>query len=273
MGIDHHNQYSHITVMDEAGEVIRSEKVANLRCEVERFLTGIKDVKAVIEAGRSSYTMVDLLNDMEVEVTIAHPKQVKAIAKAKIKTDKRDSCKLAHLLWTDYIPEVYKRSRENRTCQRVLRQRAFYVRNATRLKNRIRALLAQQAEEIRMEIARQKNIFGTKGLAVLKSLDLPVSEKKLLKAMLATFEHIEKKIIETSALVEALYERLPEAQLIRTVPGFGKFLSVMVAVEIADIGRFENVGHLHSYAGVIPSTHSSGDRPKYFPLLLFQIQL
>ena len=42
MGIDHHNQYSHITVMDEAGEVIRSEKVANLRCEVERFLTGIK---------------------------------------------------------------------------------------------------------------------------------------------------------------------------------------------------------------------------------------
>ena len=205
--------------------------------------------------------MVDLLNDMEVEVTIAHPKQVKAIAKAKIKTDKRDSCKLAHLLRTDYIPEVYKRSRENRTCQRVLRQRAFYVRNATRLKNRIRALLAQQAEEIRLEIARQKNIFGTKGLAVLKSLDLPASEKKLLKAMLATFEHIEKKIIETSTLVEALYERLPEAQLIRTVPGFGKFLSVMVAVEIADIGRFENVGHLHSYAGVIPSTHSSGEGP------------
>ena len=78
--------------------------------------------------------------------------------------------------------------------------------------------------------------------------------------MLATFEHIEKKITETSALVEALYEKLPEAQLIRTVPGFGKFLSVMVAVEIADIGRFENVGHLHSYAGVIPSTHSSGER-------------
>jgi len=260
MGIDHHNQYSHITVMDETGEVIRSEKVANLRREVERFLTGIKETKAVIEAGRSSYTMVDLLSDMGVEVAIAHPKEVKAIAKAKIKTDKRDSYKLAHLLRMDYIPEVYQRSCENRTCQRVLRQRAFYVRMATRLKNRIRALLAQQSEEIRLEIARQKNIFGTKGLAVVKGLDLPANEKKLLKAMLATFEHVEKKITETSALVDALYERLPAAQLIRTVPGFGKFLSVLVAVEIADIGRFENVGHLHSYAGVIPSTHSSGER-------------
>ncbi len=95
---------------------------------------------------------------------------------------------------------------------------------------------------------------------MLKRLDLPVSEKKLLKAMLATFEHIVKKIHESSTLIEELYERLPEAKRIRTVPGFGKFLSVMVAVEIAEIGRFADVGYLHSYAGVIPSTYSSGGR-------------
>ena len=33
-----------------------------------------------------------------------------------------------------------------------------------------------------------------------------------------------------------------------------------MAVEIADIGRFEDEGKLHSYAGVIPSTHSSGEK-------------
>jgi len=60
---------------------------------------------------------------MGIDVIIAHPKEVKAIAKAKIKTDMRDSWKLAHLLRTDFIPEVYKRSRENRRSQRVLRQR------------------------------------------------------------------------------------------------------------------------------------------------------
>jgi len=40
--------------------------------------------------------MVDLLDELSIDVTIAHPKQVKAIAKAKIKTDKRDSFMLAH---------------------------------------------------------------------------------------------------------------------------------------------------------------------------------
>ncbi|MFB0566285.1 MAG: transposase [Candidatus Aminicenantaceae bacterium] len=125
MGIDHHRQYSHITLLDEKGEKLKSGRVGNLRSEVEKFLYGIEDVKAVVEAGRSSYTMVDALDEMGIEVTIAHPKEVKAIAKAKIKTDKRDSWILAHLLRTDLIPEVYKRSRENRSYQRVLRQRAF----------------------------------------------------------------------------------------------------------------------------------------------------
>ena len=139
MGIDHHKQYSHIILIDEAGEVLRAGRVANYRSELEKFLTGFKDVKAVIEAGRSSYTMVDVLDEMGIDVTIAHPKEVKAIAKARVKTDKRDSHILAHLLRTDLIPEIYRRSQENCGSQRVLRQRAFYVGSQTRVKNRIRA--------------------------------------------------------------------------------------------------------------------------------------
>ena len=44
------------------------------------------------------------------------------------------------------------------------------------------------------------------------------------------------------------------------MPGFATTLSVLVAVEIADIERFESPAHLQAYAGVIPSTHSSGGR-------------
>ena len=155
VGIDHHRQYSHITWLDEKGEVVKSGRVANLRRELEGFLQGIGDVKAVIEAGRSSYTMVDVLADLGVETTVAHPKDVKAIAKAKVKTDERDSYKLAHLLRTGYISEVHKRSRENRSSQGVLRQRAFYVGKQTAVKNRLRALLAQQGEEILKKYLRR----------------------------------------------------------------------------------------------------------------------
>jgi hypothetical protein len=99
-GIDHHRQYSHITLLDERGEVVKSGRVTNLRRELEGFLQGIGDVKAVIEAGRSSYTMVDVLEDLGIETAVAHPKEVRAIAKAKVKTDERDSYKLARLLRT-----------------------------------------------------------------------------------------------------------------------------------------------------------------------------
>jgi transposase len=71
--------------------------------------------------------------------------------------------------------------------------------------------------------------------------------------------HLQERIDETNMLVDELSKKIPLAQLIATVPGFGKFLSVLVAVEIGDIRRFEGVGNFHAYAGVIPSTHSSGD--------------
>jgi len=54
VGIDHHKQYSHIALLDEKGKVVKSERVVNLRLELEDFLYRVKGVKAVIEAGRSS---------------------------------------------------------------------------------------------------------------------------------------------------------------------------------------------------------------------------
>ena len=124
-------------------EAVKSGRVANVRRELEGFFQGARGIKAVIEAGRSTYTMVDVLEELRIKTMVAHPKEVRAIAKAKIKTDERDSYKLAHLLRAGYIPEVHKRSRENRSYQRVLRQRALFVGKQTAVKNRLRALLAQ----------------------------------------------------------------------------------------------------------------------------------
>jgi transposase len=95
VGIDHHRQYSHMTLMDQEGQVLRSGRVPNLRAEIKKFPEGGGAMEAVIETGRSSYTMVDVLEEMGVAIKIAHPNEVKAIARAKIKTDKRDSEVLA----------------------------------------------------------------------------------------------------------------------------------------------------------------------------------
>jgi hypothetical protein len=51
IGIDHHRQYSHITLLNEGGEVVKSGRVANLRAELEIFLDGAEGVRAVVRRG------------------------------------------------------------------------------------------------------------------------------------------------------------------------------------------------------------------------------
>jgi transposase len=257
MGIDHHKQYSHFTLEDEAGVELKSERVFNSLTEVKDFL-GDKpeEIRAVIEAGRTSYVMVDMLRELGVDIRMAHASEVKAIAKAKIKTDKRDAKILADLLRADLIPEVYLRSRENRRAQRVLRHRAFYVESRTQVKNKIRVLLAQQGPEL----AEIKGLFSRRGLEGLRRLELPALDQALLENLLDFYGHLEERIGQSDALVKELYTQLKAAQRIDTIPGFGRFLSVLAAVEIADIERFASAAKLHCYAGVVPSTHNSGER-------------
>jgi transposase len=261
MGIDHHKQYSHITVLDERGGVIKADRVGNTRREVRVFLLDLGGkVEGVIEAGYSHYTMMDLMESEGVSMKIAHPEQVKAIAKAKIKTDKRDSKILAHLLRSNLIPEVYCRDKENREAQRILRHRVTYVRMQTHVKNRIRAMLAKQREEVRQIVELEENLFTVSGLKLLRNLELVGRDQQMLKSLLETLDHFQGKIKLSDALVREILSTSEEARLISTLPGFGKFFSVLVSVEIADIHRFDTPEKLHSYAGLVPSTHASGDK-------------
>ena len=261
IGVDHHKQVSVMTVLDEAGEERKHGRMLNLRRYVEDFLDGFRPFRAVLETGRSSYVMADLLKELGGEVKIANASQVKAIAHARIKTDKRDSRVLAHLLRADLIPEIYQREAWNRRAQRVMRIRAYWVRKQTEVKNKIRALLAQQREEIRLEVERrERGLFSRKGLEFMSGLALEGRDKDVLGDLVQGYQEFEAHIGKSDGLVKALYGEIEEAARIDAIPGFGMTLSVLVAVEIGEIKRFPRPEALHAYTGVIPSTHSSGDR-------------
>jgi transposase len=253
IGVDHHKQVSVMTVLEEDGQEWKTGRMPNLRSYVERFLEDCRPFTAVLEAGRSSYVMADLLRDLGGEVKIANALQVKAIAHARIKTDKRDSRTLAHLLRANLIPEVYQRGEWNRRAQRVMRMRAYWVHKQTEVKNKVRALLAQQREDVRLEVEkRESGLFSSKGLEFLAKLPLESKEKEVLEDLLQGYKEIQAHIKKSDGMVDALYGEMEEASRIDTVPGFAKTLSVLVAVEIADVKRFARAADLHSYAGVIP---------------------
>ena len=263
IGVDHHKQSSTMTILDDDGREVRTAKLLNIEADVEAFIREAAPggFQAVLESGRSSYVMADFLRELGGEIKIANPFELKAIAHAQIKTDRRDSKLLARMLRTGMIPEIYQRELGNREAQRVMRQRAFWTRLEVEVKNKIRVLLAQQREAVRLAVeALRESLFGKKGLQYLAQVEVRDKDKRLLEELVTAFGELEAHKKKSDGMVEALYQELPAAQLVDTVPGFGKTLSVMVAVEIGDVRRFSRVEKLLSYAGVVPSTYSSGEK-------------
>ncbi|MDR7518480.1 MAG: transposase [Armatimonadota bacterium] len=124
------------------------------------------------------------MDELTDEVVLAHPAKVRAIAEARIKTDTIDSETLAHLLRADLLPAAYAPSKEIRATKRVLRQRLFFVRVRTMLKNRIRALLSQHA----IVLPEVSDVYGKAGLRWLHALELPDPDGRLLQENLALLE-------------------------------------------------------------------------------------
>jgi len=108
IGVDYHKKYSFMVVKDERGKVLRSGQVPNQKKYVEKFVEPFTaGGHAVIEATRNWVVMHDWLEEMLDEVQLANPFKVKAIAEAKIKTDKIDSNVLSDLLRVDMIPRAH----------------------------------------------------------------------------------------------------------------------------------------------------------------------
>lgn len=81
--------------------MLREGSVENRKEAVATFLTGAGskgDSTAALEATRNWTVLHDCREELVEEVHPAHPLKLKAIAEAKIKTDKIDARVLAHLL-------------------------------------------------------------------------------------------------------------------------------------------------------------------------------
>ena len=78
IGVDFHKAYSHMTVMDEQGQVVRVGKVSNTVEAVEAFVAPVRDnAQAVLEATRNWTVMYDMLERQLRAVYLAHPLKVR----------------------------------------------------------------------------------------------------------------------------------------------------------------------------------------------------
>jgi transposase len=148
-GLDVHSKNTVGTVMDEQGTPVLELEVPTTQEGFHKLFArfaGKHRVKAVFEASRNWSYVAGLLAEEQVTSVMAHPLRVRAIASARIKTDKIDSRTLAHLLRADLIPESYMPPHEIVQLRGLVRYRVLLGRMRAQLKNRIRGVLAREGK-------------------------------------------------------------------------------------------------------------------------------
>jgi transposase len=264
--IDWHKKYSAVCTMDEAGRIIKEKRIAgNHPQEFEAYFRGLEEPTAVVhEACWNWGKLYDMLEEMEGvrEITLAHPFKTRLIADAQIKTDKVDARALATLLRGNLVARVHLPSREARQRKNWLRQRLYWVRTRTMLRNRVHALLDRQRE---LSLPAVSDLFGVRGMKALKALKLSEPDQQMLDQDMETLELLQGhiKAIENELQASAG----PAEALVRTIPGLGPILGAVVVAEIDTIERFASSDKLCAYAGLVPTTYASGGKAYHGHLL------
>ena len=195
VGIDIHKRYSVLVALDERGRELKRCRInGNTAFGFAQFFSGLDGKsKVVVEACWNWGRIYDLLSEIEQveEVVLAHPLKTRLIADAQIKTDGLDAQGLATLLRGDLVARAYVPSKPTRQRKEVLRQRLYWARLRTRVRNRIHALIDRQRE---LSMPQCSDLFGRKGLNALNKLCLNEPDATLLREELALLELIQSQI-------------------------------------------------------------------------------
>lgn len=260
IGVDYHKAYTHLVVQDRDGTTLRTGRVRNDPSALAGFLSPyLENSHAVMEATRNWTVMYDWLDELCDEVVLAHPAKVKAIAEAKIKTDKIDATILAHLLRADLVPVAYVPGDAARTLRQALRERMFYVRLRTMVKNRVVTIFDRYPEQTR-PLREVTDLFGKLGRAHLVTLSFSEIDRIQIDRSLAFIDDINGHIKAAEATIRKFSRSNADVKRLKTIPGLGEFFARLIAAEIDDISRFRSAKKLAAYAGLVPSTYSSGGK-------------
>lgn len=242
-GIDLHKFTSYLTTVDSSGNIIKQQNIKNVDHNFVQYFSNIgTEHITTVESTMTWYWLNDLLTSMNIPLILAHAKYVKAIAYAKVKTDKVDSHTLAQLLRMDYIPTAHKISKDKRTLRDALRARLKIVQRHTSITNSMLLLLAKY------------------------NFDSPTQLTGIAKYQYDQLSEVEEILnCQILDLEKQLYPFLipnEDIQRLLWIPGIGKMNAFNILLEVDDINRFNDVKNFFSYCRLTPSARNSGGKQK-----------
>lgn len=261
IGMDIHKRYAVIGGVNREQEVIyKPQRVsyAGWQRWIKKHLRPTDEV--VIEATGNTWQMVDELKPLVRRVVVAHARNVKLIASARVKTDKVDALNLARLLAAKLIPEVWVPPVPVREVRRLIAQRWQITRGRVRVQNELHSLLHRHNI---VAPAGQGTLFREGYRDFWQKLNVSTTGKLQIQHDLAQLDLFNQQLEEIDTEIARLSrsaEWKPQVRLLLQLPGFGALTAMTILGAIGDISRFETAKKLVGYAGLGASIRASGGK-------------
>ena len=262
IAFDSHKQYTLAEREDVKTGRARQCRIEHHRGAIREYLGDCEGGTAVaVEATGNWYWIVQEIEEAGLKPRLVHPRKAKLMMGMINKTDKLDVHGLNRLQRTGTLPEVWIAPGKLRDHRELTRTRMVLSQQRTQLKNRLTATLAKYG----LRVEGRTDAFGPGGLLEMEQLieGLPEQTKWVSKLLLEQVETLGAQMKEVEKRLEELVKETPEMGLLRTLPGVGKILSGVMALEIGEVGRFASGEKLASYCGTTPRVMSSGDKTRY----------
>src|SRR5215204_4376532 len=140
IGVDFHPHQQTVSYCNtEEGEVRQTSLFHNPEL-VRRFYEQLPKAVVGIEASCTARWFEQLMQDLGHELLVGNPTQIRARARSRHKSDKRDADLLLDLLLKDEFPALWRRSMQGQSVLEQLRFRHSLVKHRTQVGNRLQAL-------------------------------------------------------------------------------------------------------------------------------------
>lgn len=218
----------------------------------------VTEIEACYEAGPTGYGLQRLLTKLGVRCIVVAPALIPKRPGERIKTDRRDSLRLAQLLRAGELTPVYVPTEADEAIRDLVRAREDAREDLLRARHRLSKFLLRHDINPPTKMTKWKSRHR-EWLDTLK-FENPYS-RVTFQEYLHTINEIELRIQRLETEIHEFAENSPQKPLIRalqTLRGVKEITAVTLVAEIGDFRRFVNARDLMGYTGLVPSEHSSG---------------
>jgi transposase len=260
VGLDYHDCFVQVCVLDAAGEVLGNQRLPNEVADIRDYVENVGEgrlIQAVaIETCCGASRLAEQLRELDWHVELAHAGICSKMKQSPDKTDFGDAQLLADLCRVGYLPRVWLPPREIRDLRRLGRYRQQLVEQRRDVKLRLRAMLR---EERLQPPAEAGNVWTKAWLKWLRTTpELDGHSRWVMDQHLADLERLKAKIQAVEQRMEEATAKDPIVQKLRQTKGVGLVTAVVLRAEIGCFSRFVCGKQLARYCAVTPKNSSSG---------------